>query len=58
METSIYLEKSFATSLNKTFNSDDIHFDQTCTSVLSNSMKKLQRKPEITRRKNSSKGRK
>lgn len=57
METSIYLEKSFTPSLNKAFNNDN-HYDQTFMSDLSNSTKKLQRKPEITRRKNSSRGRK
>ena len=51
------LELGYLTPTNKTFNKDTI-FDPTSPTDSSTSVKRLQRKPDTTRRKNSSRGKK
>jgi hypothetical protein len=57
MESSKFLDIGYMTPTNRTFNSSGI-FDPTSPTDSSTSVKRLQRKPDTTRRKNSSRGKK
>ena len=57
MESSKLIDFGILTPTNKTFNSDAF-FDPTSPTDSSTSVKRLQRKPDTARRKNSSRGKK